>query len=99
LGPGRDASALAYGAALNEGRAMFASDELFGDWLVSSKLRLSENDRMERAAAMWAAANPDQSLRNATPGPFPFSGRKTTPAASSAARMAATASPDALTAP
>jgi hypothetical protein len=48
---------LAYGAALNEGRAMFPSDEQFGDWLVSSNLRLSENDKMERAAAMWAAAS------------------------------------------
>ena len=51
---------LAYGAALNEGRALFPSDEQFGEWVVSSNLRLSENDKMERAAAMWAAANADQ---------------------------------------
>lgn len=51
---------LAYGAALNEGRALFKSDEQFGEWIVSSNLRLSENDKMERAAAMWAAANADQ---------------------------------------
>ena len=51
---------LAYGAALNEGRSLFKSDEQFGEWIVSSNLRLSENDKMERAAAMWAAANADQ---------------------------------------
>lgn len=58
---------IAYGAALNEGRAMFPSDELFGEWLVSSNLRLSDNDKMERAAAMWAASNGDQfdTARNA----------------------------------
>jgi len=50
---------LAYGAALNEGRGLFPSDEQFGQWLVSSKLLLTENDKMERAAAMWAAANQD----------------------------------------
>jgi len=50
---------LAYGAALNEGRGMFPSDEQFGQWLVSNNLRLTENDKMERAAAMWAAANQD----------------------------------------
>lgn len=32
-------------------------------------------------------------LRSATPGPLPFSGKNTTPAASSAARMAAVACP------
>ena len=46
---------IAYGAALNEGRALHKSDEAFGEWIVSSNLRLSENDKMERAAAMWAA--------------------------------------------
>lgn len=50
---------LAYGVALNEGRSLFPSDEQFGEWLVSSNLRLSENDKMERSAAMWAAANQD----------------------------------------
>ena len=44
---------LAYGAALNEGRAMFPSDELFGDWLVTAKLAVTHDH--ERAAAMWAA--------------------------------------------
>ncbi len=29
---------LIYGAALNEGRKMFPSDEQFGQWLVSSNL-------------------------------------------------------------
>ena len=28
--------------------------------MVSSNLRLRENDKMERAAAMWAAGNPEQ---------------------------------------
>ena len=50
---------IAYGAALNEGRGLFPSDEQFGQWLVSNNLRLTENDKMERAAAMWAAANQD----------------------------------------
>ena len=44
---------LAYGAALNEGRGLFASDEQFGKWLVS--VNLAHTDRHERAAAMWAA--------------------------------------------
>jgi len=41
------------------GRGLFPSDEKFGQWLVSNNLRLTENDKMERAAAMWAAANQD----------------------------------------
>lgn len=49
---------LAYGAALNEGRALFPSDEAFGQWLVTNKL--SDTNQAERAAAMWAAAHPDQ---------------------------------------
>ena len=44
---------LAYGAALNEGRGLFASDEQFGKWLVS--VNLAHTDRHERAAAMWGA--------------------------------------------
>jgi len=51
----------AYGAALNEGRALFPSDEQFGQWVersVSDNLSVTPNDH-ERAAAMWAAANPD----------------------------------------
>ena len=53
---------LAYGAALNEGRALFASDEQFGAWVaqsVNDKLSVTPNLH-ERAAAMWAAGNPDQ---------------------------------------
>lgn len=53
---------LAYGAALNEGRALFPSDELFGKWVedsVTDKLSFTPNLH-ERAAAMWAAANPEQ---------------------------------------
>ena len=48
---------LAYGAALNEGRGLFPSDEQFGEWLVTNNL--SDTNQAERAAAMWAAANPD----------------------------------------
>ncbi|MGB3387471.1 MAG: DNA N-6-adenine-methyltransferase, partial [Pseudaminobacter sp.] len=53
---------LAYGAALNEGRGLFPSDELFGKWVdsfVNDNLSLTANLH-ERAAAMWAAAFPDQ---------------------------------------
>lgn len=50
---------IAYGAALNEGRALFPSDEQFGQWVVSSKLEDTVHPA-ERAAAMWAAANKDQ---------------------------------------
>lgn len=49
---------LAYGAALNEGRGHFASNEQFGQWLVSANLAGTHDH--ERAAAMWAAAFPDQ---------------------------------------
>ena len=52
---------LAYGAALNEGRALFASDERFGQWVA--ELVLSNLDKTvhpgEQQAAMWAAANAD----------------------------------------
>ena len=51
---------LAYGAALNEGRALFPSDEQFGQWLRVSQLATDDINRDERAAAMWAAANPGE---------------------------------------
>jgi hypothetical protein len=47
---------LAYGAALNEGRGLFASDEKFGRWIeefVNDKLSVTANLH-ERAAALWA---------------------------------------------
>jgi hypothetical protein len=53
---------LAYGAALNEGRSLFASDEQFGQWVaevVTGNLPFTPESH-ERAAAMWAAANADQ---------------------------------------
>lgn len=50
---------LAYGAALNEGRALFPSDEQFGQWLVSSKLEETVHPA-EQSAAMWAAREPEQ---------------------------------------
>jgi len=53
---------LAYGASLNEGRALFPSDEQFGQWVdasVNDKLSVTPNLH-ERAAAMWASANCDQ---------------------------------------
>lgn len=50
---------LAYGAALNEGRALFDEDKAFGKWIAEN---LSSNlvetiHPADRAAAMWAAAN------------------------------------------
>ena len=61
---------LAYGAALNEGRAQFhpENDKGFGQWVADNLLwqlaRVDGEPRKveehERAAAMWAAANPDQ---------------------------------------
>jgi phage N-6-adenine-methyltransferase len=54
---------LAYGAALNEGRALFPSNELFGEWVRSSQLGSNQDGREikydDRSAAMWAAANRD----------------------------------------
>jgi phage N-6-adenine-methyltransferase len=50
---------LAYGAALNEGRALFPSNEQFGQWIVSSNLEGTSHPA-ERVAAMWAAAYPEQ---------------------------------------
>lgn len=54
---------LVYGAALNKGRAMFpkGDNERFSDWINSTNLRLAGTAaKDERAAAMWAAANPEQ---------------------------------------
>lgn len=50
---------LAYGAALNEGRALFSGDREFGEWLRSSNLE-EDIHPADQAAAMWAAANADQ---------------------------------------
>ena len=47
---------LAYGSALNEGRAMFPSDEQFGQWVRETQLA-AHASKDERTAAMWAAAN------------------------------------------
>lgn len=47
---------LEYGAALNEGREQFDGDREFGEWVSLSQLDTA--DRMDRAASMWAAANP-----------------------------------------
>ena len=49
---------LAYGHALNEGRALFPGDREFGEWVALCQL--DTPDRHERASAMWAAANADQ---------------------------------------
>lgn len=52
---------LAYGAALNEGRALFPGDREFGQWVdinVHEQL-VQAPEHPERQAAMWAAANPD----------------------------------------
>lgn len=59
---------LAYGHALNEGRALFPGDREFGEWVQANALRqvvgadgsLRDIHDPERAAAMWAAANADQ---------------------------------------
>ena len=58
---------LAYGAALNEGRALHPSkeaDRAFGEWVDVSQLAThpdgSPISRDDRAAAMWAAREPEQ---------------------------------------
>ncbi len=54
---------MAYGHALNEGRALFPSDREFGEWVHCNNLLQwngQDIDRNERSAAMWAAANADQ---------------------------------------
>jgi len=53
---------LAYGHALNEGRALFPGDREFGQWIeqnVHSQLAKAPGHD-DRLAAMWAAANADQ---------------------------------------
>lgn len=53
---------IAYGAALNEGRALFPGDREFGQWVASAcfdNLSVRPNEH-EQVAAMWAAANLDQ---------------------------------------
>lgn len=45
---------LIYGAALNEGRELFSSDEQFGQWVTGN---LPVTEWKERLAAMWAAGN------------------------------------------
>lgn len=51
---------LQYGAALNEGRKLFpkGDDVRFSRWVADCKLQF-EVCPNDRAAAMWAAANPD----------------------------------------
>lgn len=53
---------LAYGAALNEGRALHPGDREFGQWIkenVLSQVAIAPLPD-DQAAAIWAAANPDQ---------------------------------------
>lgn len=45
---------LAYGAALNEGRAMFPSNEQFGRWVSSNLEETIKVHPAEQVAAMWA---------------------------------------------
>lgn len=55
---------IAYGEALNEGRALFPGDREFGEWVAQSQLGIAADGTPikmdDRAAAMWAAANEDQ---------------------------------------
>lgn len=54
---------LAYGAALNEGRALFPGDREFGQWIeanVLGQLAQGPVEPKEQQAAMWAAGNHDQ---------------------------------------
>lgn len=51
---------LEYGAALNEGRRLHKSDELFGQWLVSSNL--DKTHPGDQQAAMWAAKDTERFL-------------------------------------
>jgi len=50
---------ITYGNALNKGRAEFPSDEQFGQWVREQQLA-GHSVWEDRAAAMWAAANPEQ---------------------------------------
>lgn len=60
---------LIYGAALNEGREMFprGDNQRFSEWLSSSQLANCSKD--DRAAAMWAAEDPErlEEVREANP--------------------------------
>ena len=49
-----------YGAALNEGREMFllGDNTRFSEWLANANLPFVEPH--DRAAAMWAAGNPEE---------------------------------------
>jgi hypothetical protein len=54
---------LAYGAALNEGRALFPGDREFGQWVEANVLGQLAQGRVEpkeQQAAMWAAGHRDQ---------------------------------------
>lgn len=54
---------LAYGLALNEGRALFPGDREFGEWVRNANLAERNGEEIhphDRAAAMWASANADQ---------------------------------------
>ncbi|WP_170381495.1 hypothetical protein [Ruegeria atlantica] len=48
---------IVYGAALNDGRRLFPSDNKFGQWVVNANL--ADTHPHDRLAAMWAAANPE----------------------------------------
>lgn len=50
---------LAYGAALNEGRALHKGDREFSAWMTEWQVAIQVEPH-ERAAAMWAAGNADQ---------------------------------------
>lgn len=58
---------LMFGEALLEGRALFPSNEQFGQWVVCNKLL--QTNRPERLAAMWAAEFPEdfEATRKAFP--------------------------------
>ena len=66
VGKGRaseEAGWLEYGAALNEGRALFPEDDKgFGKWKkeLLDQVGLVKPKSNEEGAAMWAAANPEQ---------------------------------------
>jgi hypothetical protein len=49
-----------YGEALNEGRELFprGDDRRFSDWIANANL--PSVDPHDRAAAMWAAGNPEE---------------------------------------
>lgn len=66
---------LAYGAALNEGRALFHGDREFGEWLRNSNLEERAGVKIhqaEQAAACWAEARARGGLRIPKGGRPPF---------------------------